>query len=850
MTIGVRWIRRLIAVAVVAAGLAGARLFTFEPVPAVASADAARPPAAPLDPAGFARDVAPFLQKHCVECHGPTKQSSGIRYDGLAGFTVDQRHLWTLVHEQISSGDMPPEDKPRPTDVEKTAVLTWITKQQQATRISGTRRLNRRELSMALRDVTGLNADFSLGLPDDGRVGGFDTGADGLQDSADSVAQIMTVTRRAVDGIRFLEPPTAPPLAADLVKAKDNRDAFDKWKTRNAQGGGDTVGKPGFGMLIRPKWVGDRGGMNFRIVLPENDRLGIVRIKAVVSVGKFVAGVPNPRLWVDVGGRELDFPEISNPYDKPRTLEYEVHLGDVAVGNKGLEIVLCNRVEMPYAIDGFPNDDRSKPEDKIPGGTGLFRPVYDQKALKPEQMPVPYVVIHSIEIDADHRVAWPPAEWKVDVGTIGDNPDSARRLLALWMDRAWRRPTTTAEQARFFALYESFRGQKLSFDEALRATFQSVLMSGSLRYLTSPGDLDASAAQYATASRLSFMLWSAPPDAELRKLAADGKLREPSVLDAQVDRLLSDPRSDAFLNAFVTQWLEMGQPITLAMEHIQKQDFRFGRHLKQSMRDETVAYIRQTLTENRPATELLSSDWTMMNDILARHYGYPALEGGQLRKVTLKKDDPRGGGILSHAGIQSMLCWMGENWVIYRGAWAMRHILDNPPPPPPLEVPELIPSDGKNHGKSFRQLLQQHQEDPKCSICHKHMDLLGFAFQNFDLSGRWRDVEHEKYATAELDGKIEWRGVGKTRPVDAAGQLPRGETFKTYAECKQLLVKNYAGDLVRGLMKNYVLYGTGATADVADMAEIRAILAEQQKRGYPMRDVLKSVIRSNAWLYN
>jgi hypothetical protein len=355
-------------------------------------------------------------------------------------------------------------------------------------------------------------------------------------------------------------------------------------------------------------------------------------------------------------------------------------------------------------------------------------------------------------------------------------------------------------------------------------------------------------AQYAIASRLSFMLVGEPPDAELRQLAALGKMRDPATLDAQVDRLLDDPRSDSFINSFVTQWLVLDQPITIAQSHLNKNDFRFARLLKESMRDETIAYVATSLRENLPARELLSSDWTMMNDALAIHYGYPGIEGGHLRKVKLRVDDPRGGGILSHAGIQSMLCWMGENWVIYRGAWALRHIIDHPPPPPPLEVPELTPSEAKNHGKSFRELLKQHQEDSRCSICHKYMDPMGFAFQNFDISGRWRDVEYDSYSKSDLDGKIAWKGVGKTRPVDTMGALPRGEEFKTYAEFKEILVKHYSKDLVRGLLKNLMLYATGRKPDIDTLKEVHAIMKEKQSKEYPLRDMIKDVIRSQSFL--
>jgi hypothetical protein len=344
------------------------------------------------------------------------------------------------------------------------------------------------------------------------------------------------------------------------------------------------------------------------------------------------------------------------------------------------------------------------------------------------------------------------------------------------------------------------------------------------------------------------MLSGEPPDPTLHRLAGAGKLRDLGVLDGQVDRLLADGRSDAFFRPFVTQWLELGQPITIAMDSLQKQDFRFGRNLKASMSEETIAYVATLFRINRPAKELIESDWTLMNDVLAIHYGYPGIQGGHLRKVALRPEDPRGGGILGHAGIQSMLCWMGDNWVIYRGAWTLRHILDAPPPLPPLEVPELNPSEPENHGKTFKQLLEKHQQDPKCALCHRSIDPLGFAFQNFDISGRWRLEEFDRYEKKELDGKIEWRGVGKTRPVDSVGRLPRGEEFKSFAEWKGIVVRKYQSDLVRGLMKNLLIYATGRRPDIADLSEIKAVMREQEPEGYPLRDLLKGVLRSRAFL--
>ena len=795
----------------------------------------------------FAKTVAPFLKQHCQGCHGAQKQEALIRYDALDGYRNDNRHLWTMVHEQIRSGVMPPASRPQPTAAEKQSVLDWIAQRQQANVLGSTRRLNRREGGAALRDLTGLAVDFAHALPGDGTVGGFDTGAEGLQDAADGVAQWLRVSRRAVDAIRFLEPAAGKVFSANLREAKDARKTLDDWKTDGVTVRGAGAGRPGVGLLLEPRAVGERDGLGFSVPVAAN-RQGVLRLTLVVSALKPMPGLPNPHLWVETSGKDIDFREITGTLDQPQQLVYEVQLDDLAIQAKGLSILLSNKVEIPYAVPGFENEDRSNPKDPPPGGTGLFRPTFDRRALPPEKQPAPYVVLQRIEIEPNFVASWPPPAWQADVGLLADDQASAERLLALWIERAWRRPASAAERAPFVKLYQQLRKEETSFDAALRGAFHAVLQSAPFRYLAAPDARDAPSAQHAVAARLSFMLVGAPPDAELRRLAAAGKLRDPAALDAQVDRLLADPRSQAFVRPFVVQWLELDQPITIAQSNIQNQDFRFARYLKASLRDETIAYISQMLADNRPARELISSDWTMMNDAVALHYGYPAIDSGALRKVTLRADDPRGGGILGHAGIQSMLCWMGDNWVIYRGAWTLRHILDRPPPPPPLEVPELNPSEAANKGKSFRQLLRQHQEDSRCATCHKYMDPLGFAFQNFDLSGRWREVEHASYARGELDGRIAWKGVGATRPVDAVGRLPRGEEFKTFAEFKQVVVKEYQADLVRGLLKNLLLYGGGRKADVADLTEITAIMQNAAPQGYPLRDLVKTVVRSRAFL--
>ena len=798
--------------------------------------------------------VRPLLRKYCFDCHGEETQKGRIRYDLITEYKSSDQHLWTLVHENLADAEMPPDNKAQPTDEERQIILDWITEQAAnalAENANAQRRLNRREFSAALQDVTGLPIDFGAGLPDDAKIDGFDTGAIALQDAADSVAQLLEVTQRAVESIRFLEPDPGKRIRIDFREYEFND--FRKWVDKNYKSQGIFTRSKrlkcikGAGVYLQTQWAGDRGNSFLAVPAPRDKRAALAMTLRLRSK-RPLPGLPIPTLWVKIGGKFMDYRPIGEELE---TLTYAIRMEDHLVEGDVIKVMLQCFVEVPYAVEGFENDDRSKPEDNIPGGIGTYRPKFDKKQFRtPDVQPVPSIIIESIEIDYDHRAAWPPSTWNVDTGTIGDDDESAQRLLKIWMDRAWRRPATDSDSAKFFALYEKLRAEDLTFDNALRAAFQSVLMGGPFRYLASPADRDPAIAEHAIASKLSFMLAGAPPDKELRDLASKGKLREPAILNAQVDRLLMAPESDAFFEPFVTQWLNMNQPITLVMSHFKKQDFRFGRHLKASLKEETIQYIDRLFVDNRPASELIASDWTMMNDILSIHYGANPLEGGELRKVTLesKRKDPRGGGILGHAGIQSMLTWMGDNWVIYRGAWMLNHVLDDPPPPPPLDVPELNASDESNRGKTFRELLVQHQADHRCSVCHQKMDPLGFAFQNFDLSGRWRDLEYHHYARKELDGKIEWRGEGASRPVDAAGQLPRGEAFNSYVEFKKLLTEHYLDDIVRGMMRKLTLYGTGRQANVLDLATIRSIMSEHANSGYHLKDLTKALVRSRIFL--
>ncbi|MGE3808874.1 MAG: DUF1587 domain-containing protein, partial [Gemmataceae bacterium] len=350
------------------------------------------------DAATFAQDIQPILKQHCVGCHGADRQESSIRLDRLEAYRSEDSPLWTKVHEAIATGAMPPRARPRPEQKQQQALLAWIELEQKRAGVDQLRRLNRRELSAALQDVTGLPIAYADALPGDGKLGGFDTGATALQDAADSIDQVMQITRRAVDGIRFLEPATSESLALNLREAADPRKALESWKDKGLTIKTRAFSKPGHGLLLEPRWVGERDATTISVPAP-NGKHGVLRLKLVVSAFQPMAKLPAPHLWVVVAGKDIDYGEITGTLDRPQELTYHVQLDDLAIDTRGIQVKLINRVEVPYAIEGFANDDLSKPEENVPGGTGLFRPSFDRQRTAPEKQPAPFIVLQRLEIE-------------------------------------------------------------------------------------------------------------------------------------------------------------------------------------------------------------------------------------------------------------------------------------------------------------------------------------------------------------------------------------------------------------------------------------------------------------------
>ncbi|MBL8795323.1 MAG: DUF1592 domain-containing protein, partial [Planctomycetia bacterium] len=760
--------------------------------------------------------------------------------------------LWALVHQQLTSDAMPPRERPRPAAPEQQRVLSWLEQQATHARRAGgaeLRRLNRRELARSLQDVLGLDIDLASGLVEDGKVEGFDVGAEKLKDTSASVDVTLDVVHKAVSALRFRDLPPEKPrkLLAELHKATDPK----KPVLPDGRAAGITISPhrpvlPGYGIVLAPQTRRDEGFWP-NIVFRNLPATGLVRLRLQLA-SRTPEGASPP--WLTIGrspitGRvNLINPssiEVTGTLAQPQEVEllYFIEDGPVQVRrnasgvDRSLEVRFRHHLELPYVVNVAGNWGKDLRVDPL-------NPI----------APVPWIFVKEIEAEVLHQRTWPPPNWDADLGALTDDEASARKLLALLTERAYRRPVAEAEVNRLVAFHQKERAAGATFDEAMRSACEVALVGGGFRFLESTAGPGTDRVHYAIASRLSYLFWGAAPDRELLDLAAKKQLRDPAVLNAQVERLLADPRARRFVQSFASQWFQLHLPMRIWQKNFRDPDVYFNQYLIESLRQETPAYLHELIRANLPVRTLVVSDFAMMNDATAHFYGYPRLAGSHFRRVALRENDPRGGGVLGHAGILSLTTSSGDSWPVYRGAYVLRNLLDSPPPPAPLEVPELDPNKKENLGKSMRHLLRQHQENQLCATCHRTMDPLGFGLQNFDISGRWRDVEHERYKLGEANESsvTTWEGQGKTRPVDASGQLPRGEAFQNFAEMKTLMANHYADDLARAYLKRLMLYATGRKPDVADLVEMQAIMRTFKGKEYPLRDLLKAVVRSRAFL--
>jgi uncharacterized protein DUF1592/uncharacterized protein DUF1588/uncharacterized protein DUF1585/uncharacterized protein DUF1595/uncharacterized protein DUF1587 len=562
---------------------------------------------------------------------------------------------------------------------------------------------------------------------------------------------------------------------------------------------------------------GTRGGMAIRTTLPLDGEYAL----AVVFAG---SSPEEQKLEISVDGERVRLDTIATPR------------GAGGAGGAG-----------PAAsTDPAPRTGREPIAVRIPmrAGPRTIRVTFlernevrDEQILRPRLRGVgPALAVETVTISGPYSATGAqatPARQRVFVcrpASAADEAPCARRILSALTRRAYRRPSTDEDVQSLMPFYTTGRTEG-GFEMGIQRAIQRLLVSPQFLFRIEqdpPGSAPGArhpVTDLELASRLSFFLWSSIPDDELLNLASDRKLRQPGVLEKQVRRMLADDRSKSLVTNFAEQWLYLRDIEAKKPNEILFPDF--DESLRAALRKETVLFLDSVLRSNASVLELLSANYTFVNERLARHYGIPNIRGPEFQRVTFPPGSPRGG-LLGQGSLLTITSYANRTSPVNRGKWVLENLLAAPPPPPPPNVPALK-TEATTTGKplTMRDAMVQHRANPVCASCHARMDPIGFAMENFDPVGRWRDVD-----------------AGS--PIDASGLFPDGQTFVGTAGLKAALLSR-PDEFVSTVTEKLLMYGLGRNVQYFDQPAIRAIVRESARSNYSFASLVMGVVKSAAF---
>lgn len=758
--------------------------------------------------------VAGVLAKHCTACHGRERHEADLRFDVLSGDFRDRaaRAAWQLALRRIRAGEMPPDDRPRPTPEEVHALDRWQRERAQAAdearRREGRvvlRRLNRVEYENTVRDLLGIEIDLRDRLPVDTSAGGFDNIAEALHVSSFLMERYLDAAEAALE-VAIARGPQ-PPLyhrRHDLRDERHVKTTTEKVFLRRDDALVCFCSSPWQAITLWSFYPSARGRYRIRITASAYQSAGRPVTFRLDAGNMLMAGRPHLVGYFDA------------PAEQPATFEFSERL-------EARETIRL----LPY---GLPN-------------------AQTVHKIGAEQYTGPGLALHAVEIEGPLHDCWPPESHRRIFGdlprkeigrgaveVVSEQPSAdAARILQGFVRRAYRRAVQESDWRPFAALFERKLAAGHSFEAALRVALQGVLVSPDFLFLREkPGRLH----DYALASRLSYFLWSSMPDDELLAQAAAGQLARPEVLREQVERMLNSPRSRALVEHFTGQWLGLRDIDFTAPDHLLYPEF--DDLLKDSMVREAHEFFREVLRADLSATNFVASDFTYLNARLARHYGIEGVEGNLLRKCPLPPGSHRGG-VLTMAAVMKVTANGTNTSPVVRGAWVLDRLLGQSPRPPPAGVPAIEPD--IRGATTIREQLARHRADQACAVCHQAIDPPGFALESFDVIGGWR-THYRSLGRGEPVHR-EGRRLPYSRgpAVDPSGVLPDGRPFADIDGLRKLLLAN-PDQLVRNLVQKLVAYGTGCVADDQDADEVDAIVARVREENYGLRALVHAVVAS------
>lgn len=769
----------------------------------------------------FELQVRSFVTNHCAACHSGEKPKGKLRLDQLSSdlSTTASREHWASVVDRLKSGEMPPEESPRPTEKDVQSFLDGLAPRVVAADAAARaadgrvvlRRLNRVEYENTMRDLLGINVKLKDQLPEDGSADGFDNAGAANHTSSFLMEKYLEAADKALN-MAIPGRPKPPPSTTKRWSIKDGHPV--KGSDENVYrflDDGEVVcfcSSEWRGPGATQFWPNEGGNYRFRFEASAYQSSGKPVTFRVTATGTQLTGKSGLVGYFDA------------PPDAPRLFEVERYM------EQHTTIMM-----LPY---GLVNSNT----------------VHKVGA---ENWTGPGLAIKYIEVEGPLNPTWPPESHRRLFGDMpqktfrtnfGDRSEviseqpllDAERVLQKFIRRAFRRTVTDEDVAPFVAIVEKKLADGYAFEPAVRAALKGVLISPEFLFLRErPGKLD----DFALANRLSYFLWSTMPDEELFDLAEQQQLRQTDVLKQQVERLLASPKATAFTENFVGQWLGLRQIDATEPSHILYPEF--DHLLKVSMIRETELFFDEILRHDLSLTNFVDSDFLMVNGRLAKHYGIPDVNGWEFQKLPVTTGSHRGG-VLTMASVLKITSNGTTTSPVVRGAWVMDRILGTTPPPPPDNVSAIDPD--IRGAKTIREQLEKHRSIESCGVCHRKIDPPGFALESFDCIGGWRD----HYRTTGLGESVMLDGRRmpylKGKKVDPADVTADGDPFENIDGLKQILLKDKAR-LSRAITTKLITYATGRAPQPTDKAAVDAIVEKISAKNNGLRTLVHEIVLSD-----
>ena len=762
------------------------------------------------------------MDKYCVTCHSTRAKTANLMLDQLdLAHLADHAEVGEKVIRKVRAGLMPPTNMPRPSDAELASMTSWMAAELDRTAQThlpapGLHRLNRTEYTNAIRDLLALEVDATKFLPADDSTRGFDNIAGALTMSPALMEAYLSaagkISRLALGDV------TSPTQAVFDVPA-------DTAQNHHIEG--------------LP--FGTRGGILIKHQFPVDGEYSF-KVKGVTGYFQAVlGGVTGEQLEVTVDGERVKVfdwdREIANTTGNGRsTPKVPVKAGLHTVGVTFL------------ATNDIPGSELNRPFQRTMNTPGSIPGFQFYPHVGQVEIEGPYNVKGTGDTATRRKVftCRPSASAKASAGSRAgtaaldaSETACARQIVSTLAKRAFRRPVTTADVNTLMTFYQDGRKEDGSFDGGIEAALQRILADPEFIYRgeAEPATLAAGrtykVSDLALASRLSFFLWSSIPDDQLIDLAAQGQLSNPVVLEKQVRRMLTDPRSEALVRNFTGQWLNVRS--LAASEPVVNLFPDFDDNLRAAYQREIELFFAAVVQEDRSVLDLLDGNFTYVNERLAKHYGLANVYGPRFRRVTLPANLDMRRGLLGKGALMTVTSAAARTSPVARGKWYLQTFLGVSPPDPPADVPALTErkqdTTGNTKPPTMREALQAHRVNPTCSSCHQIFEPMGLALENFDAVGAWRTLD-------------------EGQPIDASGVLPDGTKVNGVIELRKSLRERYADQFAQVVAEKLLTYAIGRGTEYQDMPMIRRITDEAAKHDYHFSSLVMTIVKSDMFRMN